>query len=516
MYTKLTAILIVVLALSGCVPITPPTPEASAPEAPTAPAAPQSAAGTYRPLAAEECEALRAAIESTLSVEATLEEEAPFVEYIGGQEGTGCQITVTGTGEDFTNFVDVARQLEAMLTEQGWTQDMAFVADGPTGTAMGLRMDNKLALLSVGWDPSEDADCPDDQPISACELAPEQQLYTITLNVAELTDEPAPTSSPVAESPLDTGDLDLSPEAENVAMVVRQMLMQQLQVDFDDIQVVSVEAVEWTDGCLGLGGPAESCLQAIVPGYRVTLSVEGQTYIYRTDAEANAIRLEEGPTAQIGQPMIVWTSPGALGGCAVAEIGTEGVAWGACGGTLMQGYLGNPERQEDLAYFVATYAPFEAETPVGHIVFHGTGSQQATPAEQRMLAEWAGLAFQEAAAGRSGAAWGLAFAWHREGGIAGFCDDLTVYVTGQVYASSCAGTQPQTLADTYLTTDELTQLYEWVDTLQNFEFEQTDPATADAMTIRMVFSGAGGQQPSDQQQHAILDFAQQLYVELTQ
>jgi len=38
----------------------------------------------------------------------------------------------------------------------------------------------------------------------------------------------------------------------------------------------------------------------------------------------------------------------------------------------------------------------------------------------RAVAEWARLIFDVAESGRSGAAWGLALSWHREGGIAGF------------------------------------------------------------------------------------------------
>ena len=50
-----------------------------------------------------------------------------------------------------------------------------------------------------------------------------------------------------------------------------------------DIEVVRVEAVQWRDGCLECGGPAESCLAVIVPGYRIVLRAAGQEYEYRTD-----------------------------------------------------------------------------------------------------------------------------------------------------------------------------------------------------------------------------------------
>jgi hypothetical protein len=226
------------------------------------------------------------------------------------------------------------------------------------------------------------------------------------------------------------------------------------------------------------------------------------------------IRLESAPPAQIGDMIVEWTQDEGL--CATAQIGLDGVAFGLCGNPLMSGELVNPERTAELEEFASTYAPFATDTAAGHVVFQGQGDREATPAEQRMIAEWARLVQLEATGGRSGASWGLAFAWHREGGIAGFCDDLTVYVTGQVYASSCQGNEPVNLGQTRLDAEQLAQVYEWVDRLQGFEVEQRDPAVADAMTVRLVFSGAGEQEASEAEIAAIQDFAAQLYAELSQ
>ncbi|MBE2225610.1 MAG: hypothetical protein IAF02_29000 [Anaerolineae bacterium] len=141
---------------------------------------------TVQPLAAQECNDLRDAVGNTLGVAATLS-TADFTDIVSGQTGTGCQITVNGTGETFSSFLDVAKQLQDTLSALGWTPDMAYLADGPTGTATGLRLDDKLALINVEWQPSPDANCPADQIITACELTPAQQIYTITLNVAQVT-----------------------------------------------------------------------------------------------------------------------------------------------------------------------------------------------------------------------------------------------------------------------------------------------------------------------------------------
>jgi hypothetical protein len=93
--------------------------------------------------------------------------------------------------------------------------------------------------------------------------------------------------TPVVSEPLPpTGDLPSGVEA------ARQALAERLGVSVDEIEVVNYEQVDWSDGCLGLGGPAESCLAAITPGYAVTLEANGEQYNYRTDLEGLAVREE--------------------------------------------------------------------------------------------------------------------------------------------------------------------------------------------------------------------------------
>jgi hypothetical protein len=154
-----------------------------------APKAAAEAEGDFQPLNPAACSDLAKAMAKTLGVEVATA-EAPFQDYIGGKSGIGCQATATGSGLDFENFPSVAQDLKGMLDSQGWQEEISYAADGPTGTASGFRKGDGLCLLNVGWKPSEDAECPTDQPISACELAPEQKLYTIVLNCASV---PPPT-----------------------------------------------------------------------------------------------------------------------------------------------------------------------------------------------------------------------------------------------------------------------------------------------------------------------------------
>ncbi len=79
---------------------------------------------------------------------------------------------------------------------------------------------------------------------------------------------------------------------EPAAAVARIDLAKKLSVDEKSIVIMNIENKSWTDGCLGLGGPAESCSMALVDGFRVEMLAQGKTYFYRTDKTGSSIRAE--------------------------------------------------------------------------------------------------------------------------------------------------------------------------------------------------------------------------------
>jgi len=196
--------------------------------------------------------------------------------------------------------------------------------------------------------------------------------------------------------------------------------------------------------------------------------------------------------------------------CKALLIGEGDLVFGLCDETLAGGDL-PAERWQELQELRQMYASFEAETPAGNVSFRGEGQQPASPAGQRRVAEWARLAYQEAEFGRSGASWGLALTWHREGGIAGFCDDLSIYVTGRAYASACGGQQPVNLGSAWLDDGQQEQLYDWFDRYGAFELGRKDPATADAMLVRLSFWGAGDDEPGPEVKEQMTAFAAEVH-----
>lgn len=97
--------------------------------------------------------------------------------------------------------------------------------------------------------------------------------------------------SPAQIVPGDDGPEDLPPVA---VVKAREALAADLNVGVERITIESYERAEWSDSCLGLGGPAESCLAAIYPGWRVTLLVDGSdVYEVRTDELGEIIRIKK-------------------------------------------------------------------------------------------------------------------------------------------------------------------------------------------------------------------------------
>lgn len=328
---------------------------------------------------------------------------------------------------------------------------------------------------------------------------------------------PIPPPAAIPESPLEE-PVSQPIDEEMISGLVRTQMAQQLHLSPTDIEVVSVEAVDWPDACLGVYSPEIMCATVITPGYRVVLAVDGQEYEFHTNIDGSFIQLFSAPEANIGEVLITWQQ--ALELCQSIEIGTEGVAFGPCMGVMLGSELVSPEREAELQELIATFAPFEADTPAGLITFHGQGSAQTRESEQRMIAEWARIVHQEALGGRSSAALGLGLAWHREGGIAGFCNDLAAYVNGRLQATNCnrEGDAAQ-VGQRFMTADELAQLYGWLDEYSSFEFIHQDggkegEVMTDAMKITLVFNGRGATQADEETQQEIISFAQALFTSL--
>jgi putative hemolysin len=141
-----------------------------------------TAATAIQPLPDEVCNGMAQDMAHTLAITEVTQSIEPLTDPANGQSGNGCQSLAAGAGQQFQSPVAVIKSLDTMMTEDGWVEDPMLAAGGPTGMGSGYRNDNQLCLTAAMWKPDASANCPQDQPISACPVTPEQQLYTITLN----------------------------------------------------------------------------------------------------------------------------------------------------------------------------------------------------------------------------------------------------------------------------------------------------------------------------------------------
>ena len=203
-------------------------------------------------------------------------------------------------------------------------------------------------------------------------------------------EDPTPTRIPV----------DLSP-AQRAAITA---LSGTSSLSADKIKVVSTEAVDWPDGCLGVYDEGLVCAQVVTPGFRVILEAGVKQVEYRTNQDGTQIR----------------------------------------------------------------------------------------PAS-------------------------VALTWKREGGIAGFCNHMTVYLSGEVHGSSCKGDQYVEGRLTDLTLAEDAARFDgWLAAYGQVEIDASDPrGVSDRMVVELTFSGLGRDQAlTSSEQKQLLEFARSLYQQL--
>lgn len=87
------------------------------------------------------------------------------------------------------------------------------------------------------------------------------------------------------------GSIHILPVPE-VVSALKAFVAAEENVEEGAVIILSAYEKDWSDSCLGLGGPAESCLAAITPGYKVTVQVRGEEQVYRTNEDGSSIRVE--------------------------------------------------------------------------------------------------------------------------------------------------------------------------------------------------------------------------------
>lgn len=83
----------------------------------------------------------------------------------------------------------------------------------------------------------------------------------------------------------------VSPDPESIPAVqaARAEIAAALGIAPTQLAIVSAEAVQWSDSCLGVYRPGEVCAEMIVPGYRVIFTYNGRYFEAHTDQNGDLI-----------------------------------------------------------------------------------------------------------------------------------------------------------------------------------------------------------------------------------
>lgn len=289
--------------------------------------------------------------------------------------------------------------------------------------------------------------------------------------------EPAPTPTHIP--------VDLPP----AARAAMEALAAALGIKIEDIALVSVEAVDWPDHCLGIVHMGMMCAQGVVPGFRVLLSANGKTYEYHTNADGTVVSPAEGVPAE-ASPEIVAAAQQALADAlgldlsAITVVSVTSIEWpDACLGLALPGV-----------------ACAEVITPGYLIALEANGQQY----EYHTNGD--GSVVQPG---------NLQLTWERNGGIAGFCDSLVLFASGEAQGLNCRNDGAR--LSTTLTADERAQLAAWTAEFGSVVIDRSDaPQAADGMSVKLVLYGTGDAQPDEATQDAMVAWAQDLYTRLAQ
>ncbi|MHB0988717.1 MAG: hypothetical protein ACYC3P_08655 [Bellilinea sp.] len=291
----------------------------------------------------------------------------------------------------------------------------------------------------------------------------------------------------------------------------QQALADLLTVDPTSITVVSVDAVDWPDACLGVPTPG-ACAQVITPGYRIILSVSGQSYEFHTNQDGSLVIPAYAVGDQSRQPIITLISTDAQGECEQILVSSTGVGAGPCDSTPKVKSFPGMQRSVELGIWQARYAAFEIIGKDGSLKFDGRGTQTAELEEQRAMIAWTRLTELDVSGLPNDPPAGLLIDWRRTGGIAGLCNRLMIFESGFAYARNC---DDAALGQTLLPLEQLKLLYNWRDTLASSLVTASDNVT-DGFNYDLIFNGAGSQSPDDITKQAMLVLAAQLYALLVQ
>lgn len=230
--------------------------------------------------------------------------------------------------------------------------------------------------------------------------------------------------------------------------------------------VLEFEPVTWKNACLEIGrrGP---CPAGSIRGYRLRLSRRGEPYEFRaTAADPADVALASAPNPHVGTPALTWTWPSAPDGCQQLVVTADArPVLGWCDGPMAElQWLDGTFAAAEWAYLSERFQPFTLDGDPS-TVFAGRGGESPGTPWRDAIATWASLRWSELRAGRSGAAHGRVFAYHRTvRDHPELCDvlEVTEYGVAHLGRSQCEGGGGEPGRAAWLSDELWARLHGWL------------------------------------------------------
>jgi len=139
-------------------------------------------------------------------------------------------------------------------------------------------------------------------PAATQPTAPATAAPIVTAVVVEMPTTPAVSPYPAPGDGAYPAPGELTPEPTSeineatmrtMSDLARQKLAEDLEISVDQIKVVIADPMYWSDASLGCPKPGMTYQQVITPGYRITLAVGSDLYVYHTDTVQTVVRCEQ-------------------------------------------------------------------------------------------------------------------------------------------------------------------------------------------------------------------------------
>jgi hypothetical protein len=136
--------------------------------------------GSLRPLPAAECQQFATQTQAATGFPMRAGED-DFTDLTDGSEGRACHIQGSASGQAYAAPADLMAKIGKVFPD--WRSDANRDADGPGGSEKGYVNGNRIATIQVSWEPGPGVSCSDKEPLSACNILPQQKLWTAIVDI---------------------------------------------------------------------------------------------------------------------------------------------------------------------------------------------------------------------------------------------------------------------------------------------------------------------------------------------